>query len=379
MDPPAEGLADTRGTDQEQAEGATRELDLRFVGDGREYFRIWVVNAFLSLVTLGTYSAWAKVRRKRYLYSHTILDGTPFQYLARPIPILKGRLIAVAVATTYYLSTYLQPGTLPYVIAFAIPFLPLLLRQSLAFNARNSAYRALTLRFEASYGRAACVALLGGPGLVFALGALTGAVPELYLAGIAGLSFVTFPWWQKALRRFVVEHSSFGGQPGEMRARAREFLWIYVRAGFVMLGGGLVLLAAVVPVVLALEAATGQDHQATIVPLVLGYGGTLLMIAYVRARTANLVWNATRLGPLRFHSTIRARKLMGIYLTNAVGILCSLGLLVPWAEVRTQRYRMECLRAFLDGSEHVFRGTPADNVSAVGSEVGDVFDLDVSL
>ena len=42
-----------------------------FIGRTGEYFRIWVVSLFLSVVTLGIYSAWGKVRKKRYLYSHT--------------------------------------------------------------------------------------------------------------------------------------------------------------------------------------------------------------------------------------------------------------------------------------------------------------------
>ena len=63
----------------------------------REYFRIWIVNLLLSLVTLGIYSAWAKVRRLRYFYGHTSVDGGTFGYHASPIAILKGRLIAYAV------------------------------------------------------------------------------------------------------------------------------------------------------------------------------------------------------------------------------------------------------------------------------------------
>ena len=37
-----------------------------FEGKTSEYFGIWIVNLLLSLLTLGIYSAWAKVRRKKY-------------------------------------------------------------------------------------------------------------------------------------------------------------------------------------------------------------------------------------------------------------------------------------------------------------------------
>ncbi|MEM9624119.1 MAG: DUF898 family protein, partial [Pseudomonadota bacterium] len=43
----------------------SRSSTLSFTGDGTEYFRIWIVNLTLTLLTLGIYSAWAKVRTNR--------------------------------------------------------------------------------------------------------------------------------------------------------------------------------------------------------------------------------------------------------------------------------------------------------------------------
>lgn len=67
-----------------------------FHGNGKEYFGIWIVNILLTIVTLGIYSAWAKVRNLQYFYGNTELDGASFQFLAKPVTILKGRLIALA-------------------------------------------------------------------------------------------------------------------------------------------------------------------------------------------------------------------------------------------------------------------------------------------
>ncbi len=54
-------------TDDELREWKNRRtLRFEFTGDGREYFRIWIVNVSLTVITLGIYSAWAKVRRMRY-------------------------------------------------------------------------------------------------------------------------------------------------------------------------------------------------------------------------------------------------------------------------------------------------------------------------
>ena len=73
---------------------ADQETPVVFTGKAGEYFGIWIVNLLLSIVTLGIYSAWAKVRRKKYFYNNTLIDGVGFDYHANPIAILKGRVIA---------------------------------------------------------------------------------------------------------------------------------------------------------------------------------------------------------------------------------------------------------------------------------------------
>ena len=74
--PPDAGLSPTaplRGT-----------YPFTFTGTAGSYFRIWIVNLFLSLITLGIYSAWAKVRKKRYLYGHTWVADANFEYHGQP-------------------------------------------------------------------------------------------------------------------------------------------------------------------------------------------------------------------------------------------------------------------------------------------------------
>ncbi|HJU25199.1 MAG TPA: DUF898 family protein, partial [Rhodanobacteraceae bacterium] len=60
----------------------------QFRGNAGEYFRIWIVNFALGIITLGIYSAWASVRTRRYFYANTWLAGSPFEYSAKPLPIL---------------------------------------------------------------------------------------------------------------------------------------------------------------------------------------------------------------------------------------------------------------------------------------------------
>jgi len=53
-----------------------------FRGEAKEYFKIWIVNIALTLITLGIYSAWAKVRNNKYIYGNTFLNGSNFEFNA---------------------------------------------------------------------------------------------------------------------------------------------------------------------------------------------------------------------------------------------------------------------------------------------------------
>ena len=73
-------------TDKAQLKQSTElgniKLRLEFTGSGSEYFRIWIVNLLLTLVTLGLYYPWAKVRRLRYFYA---VPQRPGDAGARPV------------------------------------------------------------------------------------------------------------------------------------------------------------------------------------------------------------------------------------------------------------------------------------------------------
>ena len=62
------------------AENLQQEWFLEFLGQGRELFRIYLVNFWLKLLTLGFYHPWAKARLFRYLYASTRLYDTDFQF-----------------------------------------------------------------------------------------------------------------------------------------------------------------------------------------------------------------------------------------------------------------------------------------------------------
>src|SRR4051812_37327882 len=210
---------------------------VEFSGAAGEYFRIWIVNLALTIVSLGIYSAWAKVRRKRYFYANTLIGGEGFEYRGNPVAILRGRVLAVALLAIYgaagQVSDILQ---LILGLAFAIAF-PWLLVRSLAFNAHNSAYRNIRFHFGGTYLGALKLFALSAALVVFTLG-------------------IAYPYARARLAKFSADHHSYGTAQFALPSLTRMFYRIYVRLIGLTL---LVVLAILLILLLASFAARFSD------------------------------------------------------------------------------------------------------------------------
>lgn len=367
-----ESTVDTAPT--EQAETLPeRELSLRFLGTTPEYFRIWIVNVLLTVVTLGIYSAWAKVRNKRYFYGNTLLDDSPFEYHARPIQILKGRLIAVAVLVGFILLSTLNPmlgAVLPIGLSVVAP---LMIRQGLRFNSAMSSYRGIRFSFRGSVGEAYVTYLLWPTLAVFTV-------------------YLLWPLAHKKASEYRLNHSFFGSSKFETSLKTGRFYSAYFWA--VLVAGGLLLVIAVLAAMLlpVLQAvmtpmAEAAESSQKIGPLavlaqLVAYGFIVLIglmfRAVMTARTTNHIYGVTQLASrVRFASSLTSRKLAWLYFSNLMAILLTLGLATPWARIRLMRYRVQKTQVFARGSMDEFTAGERKQQSALGEELADVFDVDI--
>jgi uncharacterized membrane protein YjgN (DUF898 family) len=143
----------------------TNALPVVFSGQGRDYFGIWAVNLLLTILTLGIYSAWAKVRRMHFFYRHTSLAGAAFDYHGEPLSILKGRTLAFLMFMAYQISAETEPIVAAIVFVILMAVMPWLLHRSLCFRMHNSSYRGLRFVFRGGV-RQAYVVFLGLPLLI---------------------------------------------------------------------------------------------------------------------------------------------------------------------------------------------------------------------
>lgn len=349
--------------DHDQHEGC-HILTFQFNGTASEYFGIWIVNTVLKIVTLGVYSAWAKVRKRRWFYGHTRLDGHSFAYLAEPGVLFKGWLIGVAALMLYSAAGKIDPLlTIPAGIALFLA-IPWVIVRSRMFNSRNTSYRAVRFGFRPNYREAYIV-----------------------YAWLPVLSFLTlgalFPYTVYRQKKFHVEHSSFGTTGLRFDARSRDYYRVFLGAGVWVL---LIAAAVIVTAGTLLQGGgtvfkTAGDLARLLGPLlVLVYTGMLLLsmvfTTYLKVRLSNLTWNSACLGSGRFASCLRVRDLLWIYAGNLVAIALTLGLMIPWASVRLARYRFAHLSFIYDGSPETFlAAAQGAQVGAAGEELGDLFDV----
>jgi uncharacterized membrane protein YjgN (DUF898 family) len=334
---------------------------VEFTASAGEYFRIWIVNLALTILTLGIYSAWAKVRKKRYFYAHTLIDGDGFEYRGNPVAILKGRIIAVGLFAIYSFAGNVSPLLH---IAFAIVLgitIPWLLVRSFAFNAYNSAYRNIRLHFRGTY--AECLRLIVGFGLltVVSLGLL-------------------YPLLKARLVKFAAGQHHYGSTQFEVGALTKAFFGAYYKAiGMLILAFFALGIVAGVSGAFGPQARLGAIPPGFVIFMIVIYVVYLLWYAYLQARVGNIMWNAIAVGPLRFESMLRARDLAGIYMVNIIAVIVTLGLATPWAVVRTMRYRAEKMAMLAAGGLDSFVAGESGQISATGEEVGEMFDIDIGL
>ena len=344
--------------DDTPASGEQR-YQAEFTGTAGEYFRIWIVNLALTILTLGIYSAWAKVRKRRYFYAHTRIAGESFEYRGRPVAILIGRLLALALLVIVIAVGNLVPelslesfsGKALFFVA-AVLIGPWLVVRSSKFNAANSAYRNIRLSFLGTYG--SCFRMV---------------IRYVWLIFFG----ILYPYFKHRLVRYSAENHAFGDSPFQVADFKKPFIQAYAVAFGLGLLGVVVLLA-----LFGVAVAEGVEGSPELVPLSI-YTGFLVLYAFVRARTTNAVWNAIRIGPLRFECTLRGRDFMWLYLTNVAAILASLGFATPWAVIRTMRYKAAKFAAFT--CEPIDTITQAQNaqVGAAGQEIAELFDFDIAL
>ncbi len=376
--------------------GAFQPFEFR--GNAKEYFKIWIVNVALSILTLGIYSAWAKVRSNRYLYGNTYLNNSNFEYNADPKRILIGRVIVVLFYALFIVfAKYLNMDAVAIgiVIGFLL-ILPWLIRQAINFKLKSASYRNIPFKFHAKARSFYMIAGLG----IFAIIVIIVAIVLLsrinpLLGGLAGfigyiaLFFVVAPRIYRRYKAVVINNSTYGNANFFFTATRGDAIKMFLKISFLTFIVGVVFSVAVAAVVGMgssllhyLPASITQHPLFKYVIMGLSMMFYIVFTGLYKGITDGYLSNFTRehttLEIAAFKSTIHPLKLGIISATNMLMLVLSLGLLYPYTKLRYLKYKIE--NTYFEGSNYdniISQGYESAN--AVGEEAMDFFDIDIGL
>ena len=346
--------ADTRGD----------TLDARpfqFTGSAGEYFRIWIVNLALSVVTLGALlrlgqgaapqvflrpheARWPHVRLPRVSHRHP--EGPPrrLRRVGRAgCPGIhwrrSSRCSSICRSWRSCRSSSCGRG---------------------AFTRGVPRYRGIRFGFDGTVGESYGV-FLGLPLLVpFTL-------------------WLLYPYVVKRQRQFVVNNSRHGRSSFALSLDTGSVFGIY--AVGVVACVCWMMLVMVPAIALAVSTGAGQEPSeilAVFAPLLI-YAGFGAVAVGVRTVLENRVWNNTTIDGHAFSSRLHVGRMLVLYATNFAAIAGTLGLAVPWARIRLARYRAENLALLPGGPLASHAASIDDETGAVGFELGEAMEVDFGL
>lgn len=341
---------------------------VEFKGDTGEWFGIWIVNIVLTILTIGIYSAWAKVRTKQYFYRNTYIAGRTFDYHATGMQILIGRIIVIVGLVAYSMLAVIPILAIILPLAFLAVF-PFLMYRSLRFNARVSSWSGVRFNFTGTYGGAFKAYLL-------------------YPFLTAFTAYLAWPFAERAQRRYTTNGHTLGRTPMHFDAPIGLFytaffvaiLWfLFVAACGLLLG---TQISGLMP-----ESDTMGQYEREILAILFSalpfkiFGFFTAFILF-RAMVRNIVYKNTVLdGRHRFDSTVSPFKVLWISVSNTAAVVLTLGLALPWAQIRLARYFAAETVFLPDGSLDNFISHFEEEKSAIGDAFTDIegIDFDINL
>ncbi|QNP47716.1 YjgN family protein [Diaphorobacter aerolatus] len=377
-----------------------RAHPLRFTGRGSEYFRVWIVNVLLSIVTLGFYTPFARRRTAQYFYGHSMLAGSALEFTAQQRRMVFGFLVVFLLSIAYQLA--LRTGQDTAVALFLLcgaALAPFIWASAMRFRLSNTRWRGLRLMFTANWKEiykaswpvfALALVWIGiFYGVDFLVTGGTADVTEgqtahpefprieaatgwsivgIFLLGMF-LSVLCIIRIEYNYRSLLVLRTRIGNEISRWKPVYMDFVKIWV--------GTVLVFALSLVVVLALISAVaggayllghGLGDRSGIMFFVVVILGVVLMLfllllasgparAYRESRMFHLIWNNTGISTIaRFKCTLSTRRFVMLRLKNMLLTILTIGFYRPFARVAEYQMKFESVTLYVKGSVEQLAG-----------------------
>jgi uncharacterized membrane protein YjgN (DUF898 family) len=307
---------------------------LTFHGSGGTLLDIQMVNVLLTIVTLGIYSFWAKVRVRAYLLSQTEFEGDRFAYHGIGRELLNGSLKAglvfgLPLVLLNMVPELLGAGAAVKIAAGLLIYLLIVVFISFAmvgarrYRLSRTSWRSIRFSFRGNL-------------LSFAKLFISGTLLSVLTLGLY------YPIFDVKRYAFMISHSYFGNRKFDFDGQGRDLFWSYVAA-------------------LPLSLVT------------LGFYWFWFL-----AKKQRYLVDHTSFGTAQFRSTVTGGRLCRLYIENIILLLVTLGIAWPWVMVRTTRFNYAY--ASLEGPLDLAAiQQEAQAATATGEGLSGFLDLDFDL
>lgn len=382
---------------------AIESYRLKFSGDGGVYFGVWLVNLLLMVVTLGLFTPFARRRKIKYFYAHTVVAGSPLEFTGGLRRMFIGYLLFFGIYLAYSIAAQTEQSIAAGAIGLGWVLLaPWLWASAQRFRLASTRWRGIRGQFTAGWGEAyaaswplLAIVVLGAAIGFGAAAARAKPSPGLVLGGVFAALFamvVLLVRLEFNYTRLHLARCAFGGQPGRWKGGFGDFLRfsaaavgvyfavaavlfalialaVYVAGGFALLGAGL---RSKNPQMLMLFGAFGV---ASVFAVYFAAGPAL---AYREARKFALVWSNAGLGGVaRFRCDLKAWRFVRLRVKNLLMTLVTFGFWRPFAVTSEYKMKLESVTLHVKGGLDQLVGQLSQQQGAFGDAIADAVGFDV--
>ncbi len=392
---------------------------LSFEGKGFEYFKIWIVNILLTIVTLGLYYPWAKVRNRRYFYANSTLEGKSFDYHATGKQLFIGYLISMALLIAYVALQKVSPAISGVIVLVFLAALPWIIWRSLKFNMRVTSFSNVLFSFDGKLGGSYfnymlipflfMLSLYIGPILIAVIGSklveqfsvVGGVFIAVGVIASLALAVYVFAVMKKKNAMYVINGTRYGQGQFKAELEVAPFAKIFLKSIALFLLAGFAYMIVIAIVGFAFGAANDLlgvaanlddpvaiqgvfENALTFVLIGLVYLGfifiSIAVFSYSYVRQREYIYNNVVLDDkIAFSSQLTVGRLAWVSLSNLLMTIVTLGLAMPWAAVRMARLVLEHTSVDTSAGIDSYVTQQQKDQSSLGEQIGDAFDVEVGV
>lgn len=347
-----------------------------YKGQTGSVYKIWLLNIFLTVITLGIYSFWGKTRLRRYITGCFNLGGDHFEYTGTGKELFVGFLKVLPVVIALYAGAFFLPPQMVVILYLPILYLiPVAIFMAMRYRLNRLTWRGIRAR------------LTGSP---FRFGGF--ALWRMFLNIV---SFgILIPASDIATYGYIANRAGVGNVRATFDGKAAALIRTHIITLVLSVVGAAAISGAIMGMAfLGVPSAEDGDmgarqHYAQVMAqvmsgaifmsILLSVGFVMMVRSYYHAALMREKMRGLTLGKLRFKCTATGLDVLKLRLGNLLIIVFTLGLGFPFVIQRRMRFMAKVLMVGgdLDDAQMM---QAAREKGAAGEGLDDLFGIDADL